>query len=564
MKNPVLSRNTDHKDRQADKTWQSGKHFNEQDESLANGLKPSPFCCKNIIFLFFNRFYVKLNFLVQNFENKIKVFLFKGGKNMQIKKASKKTAIGLLVLGQIITTGALAAPREAIKKFSEVRPIKQELTKFNGEIKLFLNKNGNKERIDQKMQDGLRVVNGRTCIGVRDLVNAIEGAEVEWDGTNKIVDITYNGKSISYPLNKPVMWDGDKMVTIDVPAQVDPSIERTFLPIRNIAETLGFKVDWNQKTKEVTLTPGAGTTTQTTQQPTQQTTTKANTNTENLSWVTASGQKIPKRDELPSEPGVYYSPKKDSNFYVYQSDVTNNSDGSVTYFKGTPLEFTTQPKFKYVKKSPEWDGFNLFGPSGNDPRVGLAAFQEGHPVYDKWKAKEIKMDKEIYGIPGLYRYIEPSFSASFMPHDLFEEYKHRRIDNNLIKQIPTKLKMDKNSEDIKYLLDDIENIDKFQTKWYDYTGVLDAHINGIGNLPNVCNILLNSVNGYYITTDGYLISALECEKYKDKTIDKVINSSSDFSYIVDIPDVNIGEWISKIKYSEGTCAINSRSANLHK
>ncbi|MDY3923761.1 MAG: hypothetical protein SOZ22_05530, partial [Ezakiella sp.] len=66
---------------------------------------------------------------------------------MQIKKASKKTAIGLLVLGQIITTGALAAPREAIKKFSEVRPIKQELTKFNGEIKLFLNKNGNKERI---------------------------------------------------------------------------------------------------------------------------------------------------------------------------------------------------------------------------------------------------------------------------------------------------------------------------------------------------------------------------------------------------------------------------------
>lgn len=151
-----------------------------------------------------------------------------------------------------------------------------------------------------------------------------------------------------------------------------------------------------------------------------------------------------------------------------------------------------------------------------------------------------------------------------MPHELFEEYKHRRIDNSLIKQIPTKLKMDKNSKWIKYLLDDINNIDEFNTKWYDYTGVLDAHINGIGNLPNVCNILLNSVNGYYITTDGYLISALECEKYKDKTIDKVINSSSDFSYIVDIPDVNIGEWISKIKYSEGTCAINGHSANLHK
>lgn len=477
---------------------------------------------------------------------------------MQIKKASKKTAIGLLVLGQIITTGALAAPREAIKKFSEVRPIKQELTKFNGEIKLFLNKNGNKERIDQKMQDGLRVVNGRTCIGVRDLVNAIEGAEVNWDGTNKIVDITYNGKNISYPLGKPVMWDGDKMVTIDVLAQVDPSIERTFLPIRSIAETLGFKVDWNQEAKEVTLTPGAGTVTQTTQQP------KANTNTENLSWVTASGQKIPKRDELPSEPGVYYSPKKDSSFYVYQSDVTNNSDGSVTYFKGTPLEFTTQPKFKYVKKSPEWDGFNLFGPSGNDPRVGLAAFQEGHPVYDKWKANNIKRTKETYKIPGLYQYIEPIFSVGFMPHGLFEEYKHRRIDNSLIKQIPTKLKMDKNSENIKYLLDNIKDIDKFNTEWYDYTGVLDAHIIGISNNNINYNILLNSLNGYYITTDGYLISSLECEKYKDKTIDKVIRSGSDFSYIVDIPDINISQWINKVKYSEGTYKINNIDVWLNK
>lgn len=478
-------------------------------------------------------------------------------------KTTKKTAIGLLVLGQIMTTGALAAPQEAISAFKDVKEIRQDIGHFKGEIKLFIEKDGKKTRVDQNMKDGLRVVEGRTCVGVRDLVNAIKGAEVEWDQTNKVVDITYDGKTISYPLGKPVMWDGDKMVTIDVPAQVDPSISRTFLPIRNIAETLGFKVDWNQKTKEVTLTPSAGNGTTAT---TQQTKPKANnnTNTENLKWVTASGQKIPKRNELPSEPGVYYSPKKDTSFYVYQSDVTNNSDGSVTYFKGTPLEFTTQPKFKYVKKSPEWGGFNLFGPSGNDPRVGLAAFQDGHPVYDKWKAKEIKMDKEIYKIPGLYRYIEPSFGASFMPKGLFDEYKHRRIDNSLIKQIPNKLKMDKNSENIKYLLNYIENIDKFQTKWYDYTGVLDAHIDGIGNLDNIGNISFSSVNGYYITTDGYLISDTECDKYKDKTIDKVINFSSDFSYIVDIPDVNIDEWISKIKYSEGTCVINGYLANLHK
>ncbi len=52
MKNPVLSRNIDHKDRQAHQTWQSEKHFNEQDKNLTMGLKPTLFCCKNIIFLF--------------------------------------------------------------------------------------------------------------------------------------------------------------------------------------------------------------------------------------------------------------------------------------------------------------------------------------------------------------------------------------------------------------------------------------------------------------------------------------------------------------------------------
>lgn len=477
-------------------------------------------------------------------------------------KTTKKTAIGLLVLGQIMTTGALAAPQEAISAFKDVKEIRQDIGHFKGEIKLFIEKDGKKTRVDQNMKDGLRVVEGRTCVGVRDLVNAIKGAEVEWDQANKIVDITYDGKTISYPLGKPVMWDGDKMVTIDVPAQVDPAISRTFLPIRNIAETLGFKVDWNQKTKEVTLTPGAGTG----QTTTKQTNTKSNTNTntENLKWVTASGQKIPKRNELPSDPGVYYSPKKDTSFYIYQSDVTNNSDGSVTYFKGTPLEFTTQPKFKYVKKSPEWGGFNLFGPSGNDPRVGLAAFQDGHPVYDKWKAKQIKMNKETYQIPGLYQYVEPNFSVMFMPHGLFEEYKHRRIDNNLIKQIPTKLKMDKNNANIKRLIDYIEKINRYGTEWYDYTGVLDVHINGISNSNSTYNILLNSLNGYYITTDGYLISAMECEKYKNKTIDKVIDFSSNFSYIVDVPDINISQWVNKVKYSEGTYKINGIDIWLHK
>ena len=464
-------------------------------------------------------------------------------------KTTKKTAIGLLVLGQIMTIGALAAPQEAISAFKDVKEIRQDIGHFKGEIKLFIEKDGKKTRVDQNMKDGLRVVEGRTCVGVRDLVNAIEGAEVEWDQANKIVDIRYGGKEISYPLGKPVMWDGDKMVTIDVPAQVDPAISRTFLPIRNIAETLGFKVDWNQKTKEVTLTPGAGTgTTATTQQNTKANT-KPNTNTENLSWVTASGQKIPRRNELPSE--------QDKNYVINikKEDVTHNPDGTNTYFKGTPLEFTRQAKFKYVKKSPEWGGFNLFGPSGNDPRVGLAAFQEGHPVYDKWKADKIAEYPDEF---------DPDPFTPFMPmRKVVEEYSNREISYNIINQIPNKLKMDKSDSDIDYLLTDIN---RRLGKWYDFTGILDMSVTGVGNTKNdTYNIQFGGGASFIITKDGELIPCVHLLNHKDKTIDKVIYDGQNYKFIVDIPDIRVGDYIDKIKYTEGTYFINSYTLiNLHK
>lgn len=469
---------------------------------------------------------------------------------MNIKKQTKKTAIGLLVLGQIMTTGALAAPQEAINSFKNVREVRQNIGHFKGEIKLFIEKDGKKTRVDQNMKDGLRVVEGRTCIGVRDLVNAIEGAEVEWDQANKVVDITYDGKTISYPLGKPVMWDGDKMVTIDVPAQVDPAISRTFLPIRNIAETLGFKVDWNQKTKEVTLTPGAGTGTTATTTTTQQTTKpNTNTNTENLSWVTASGQKIPKRNELPADPNKKHGIK------IKKEDVTQNLDGTTTYFKGTPLEFTRQAKFKYVKKSPEWGGFNLFGPSGNDPRVGLAAFQEGHPVYDKWKAERIAEYPDEF---------DPDPFTPFMPmRKVVEEYPNREISYDIINQIPIKLKMDKSDSKIDYLLTDIN---RRLGKWYDFTGILDMSVTGVCNTKNdTLNISFGGGATYIITTDGELIPCRHLLNHKDKIVDRVIDTSQDYKFIVDIPDIRVGDYMDKIKYTEGTYFINSyKVVRLHR
>ncbi|MGN7468646.1 copper amine oxidase N-terminal domain-containing protein [Brevibacillus sp. SAFN-007a] len=53
------------------------------------------------------------------------------------------------------------------------------------------------------------------------------------------VKVTYNKKAIVFPDQKPLIRDS-----------------RTLVPIRPIAETLGFQVDWNEKTRTVTIDKG--------------------------------------------------------------------------------------------------------------------------------------------------------------------------------------------------------------------------------------------------------------------------------------------------------------------
>lgn len=435
-------------------------------------------------------------------------------------KTTKKIAIGLLVLGQIMTTGALAAPQEAINAFKEVKEIRQDIGHFKGEIKLFIEKGGKRTRVDQNMKDGLRVVEGRTCVGVRDLVNAIEGAEVEWDQANKIVDIRYGGKEISYPLNKPVMWDGDKMVTIDVPAQVDPSISRTFLPIRNIAETLGFKVDWNQKTKEVTLTPGAGTgQTTTTQQP------KANTNA-GSGLIAASGKKLPDPSTIfKGKPGVTGS--QYVNIKVDPRDIENNN-GVLTFYKGTIYEMQALAEFKTVQSSPANPNFKIFGENKGDSRIGTAVVGVNHPGIEKYVERE--NGHTTIGLMG-----------KIMPDLLGEDLMaSRRLTNpqEITKMIEGIIKAEDGG--CKWLLENYKmNPDK--VKVYDMTGLADVSSMYISaNNFYKENVIVNgtlfySYNGYVLGTNGIIYN--DGRIPQGVTVDKIIAKDFyDTYYIIDVPN----------------------------
>lgn len=456
---------------------------------------------------------------------------------------AKKVLLSSIIATQVLTATVLAAPDEAIKEFKKVAPIKQEVKHFQGEVKLFIIKDGEKVRVDQKMIDGLRVVGGRTCVGVRDLVNAIEGAKVEWDGANHIVDITYGGKTISYPVGKPLMWADGKAVTIDVPAQIDPAISKTFLPIRNIAETLGFKVDWDNKAKEVVLTPGAGTgVTTTAQQPRPTTQTPQN---KNLAWVTASGQRIPKSEELPTarldKVGGRVDPECYSKIKYKNEDITQNPDGSRTYFKGTAIEFTVPPYFAYesngYKPYKKPAGFKILSPNTfNDPRVGKAIFTKGDPKYDK------ELNNEYLNVTG-----KASTRGFMFDIDALKGY-YTEENEIPYEQVVKEFKNADLSQLSDFYREDIKTDIKNHKKWYDFTGIVNVSIIGASNVKNWQQLFITS-DPLLITKEGKIINPLELKYVKnlDCIIDKAIFTGFR-NYVVDIPDFNLKDYFKTIKY----------------
>ena len=441
---------------------------------------------------------------------------------------AKKVLLTTLIATQVLSMTALAASDEAIKEFNKVAPIKQEVKHFQGEVKLFIIKDGEKVRVDQKMTDGLRVVNGRTCVGVRDLVNAIEGAKVEWDGTNHVVDITYAGKTISYPVGKPLMWADGKAVSIDVPAQIDPAISKTFLPIRNIAETLGFKVDWDNKAKEVVLTPGAGKA-QTTAQNQPRPTTQTPTQNSATKITLASGEVID-----------FNNPPKNAKYKLSDADFIDNGDGTVTFGKGTQWEMTTMKRVTRVESSPAHPNFRILGDNGPDDRIGTAIFTQGEESWDKahmncnnnipyWvnKEKNIKATPPFiwfYGVKGTTEKVEKALE----PRKIKDEYVKEFIKN--VKYIP------------------LGSVSKAKSPFkegeifYDATGIGDPDVTSMSSIYGTFtqDMIGNGSEKFFLMTNGELYESGYGEFCEGKTltIDKIITKYGSKKWLViDIPNI---------------------------
>lgn len=94
---------------------------------------------------------------------------------------------------------------------------------------------------------------GRTLIPVRAIMNGLK-AEVVWDEETKIVTITRDDKVVTLNLLTGEAKVNGEAIELDVPPEIISN--RTFVPLRFVAQSLGEKVDYDEETGEIDIGDG--------------------------------------------------------------------------------------------------------------------------------------------------------------------------------------------------------------------------------------------------------------------------------------------------------------------
>jgi len=99
------------------------------------------------------------------------------------------------------------------------------------------------------------IYNSRTLVPIRVLVESI-GGSIDWNTSTRTVNITLGDTNLALIIDSSVAVMNNTLIPIDAAdAKVVPKIVngRTMLPLRFIAEALGFQVNWEATTQTITL-----------------------------------------------------------------------------------------------------------------------------------------------------------------------------------------------------------------------------------------------------------------------------------------------------------------------
>ncbi len=111
--------------------------------------------------------------------------------------------------------------------------------------------NGVEKEIDPGMGTKPVAINNRTLLPVRAIVEEI-GGTVGWNGETQEVTLALGQNTILLTLNNTTAYLNGKAQTLDTaPTAIN---NRTMLPIRFIAESFEYDVDWNGEAQAITIT----------------------------------------------------------------------------------------------------------------------------------------------------------------------------------------------------------------------------------------------------------------------------------------------------------------------
>lgn len=109
---------------------------------------------------------------------------------------------------------------------------------------------GKVQKIDPGKNTSPLIMNGRTLLPIRAVVESF-GADVWWNETEEKVSIYTDDVTMHLWINSKKASVNGKTYTMDVAPIIEN--ERTFMPLRFIAENLGLDIDWDDSAQMITV-----------------------------------------------------------------------------------------------------------------------------------------------------------------------------------------------------------------------------------------------------------------------------------------------------------------------
>lgn len=109
--------------------------------------------------------------------------------------------------------------------------------------------------IDQGRDTVPVIVEGRTLLPMRAIIETM-GGTVDWDNEQQTIVLSYGNNQIELQINNSRAYLNGEEKEIEVPPVIING--RTMLPIRFIAESFGFNVDWNSTEQIITINKLSG------------------------------------------------------------------------------------------------------------------------------------------------------------------------------------------------------------------------------------------------------------------------------------------------------------------